>query len=851
MAKPRFNYIHESHLDLFWIGDYRFCLERGRHVIKQYVDRCLECPDETFLLETVVFLEHFLKEHPDYEDAVKKLWAEGRLDVGAAYVDVLEHLVPGESQIRNIVRGRRWCRDRLGIDTRLAAHADLPSLSPQMPQIYRRAGVQYYSTSRKVFPHGQVWMHVAPDGTKIGVFNHPLHYDFHELRRNAEALNADRGWGKYLDPAAALKGFPLGTVVLSAGAGDQADMECFAKRYGKPAREFVEDYRQAFPEFEFGFGTVSAMMREYDGQEELLPHLKGEIPSVWGMTSVTSAFFQAGRRLEGTLLTAEFLASLGQWYGLPPIADVRDEWYGTLYERLYFLGRDPVARGGELDELWKMHVFVCDHNFSGNFASQTAFDKRTIQERALRYAGEMVEHGLGLLAGEATGGEGLLVFNPLNWTRTEPIELELPAGAVEDGLGARDRDGRLVPWQVTDEAPGRSGMARVVLLPTVPAAGYAVLTLGASGEEAQGPGPQVRDDGRTVAVHTDRIALAVDKHTGAVTGLADCRTGAEWGSEHAGRLYAVREGKFDVPLGVDEADVIGVDEVRAVEPTASGPLFATVTITRSILKAHVEQRVTVWQAPVDAVDLRTTILWHGERRVQMRLWLPSAGAREAVWYGTPFYGNNWLGVVPGSGPRNPDEMASLEHWNDYRELQLWVYQKRGDAALCMSSLHPTYHWGEAGLEAVLMRTTPSCADDRFFWEHAGRREYAFRFRFAGDAADLGVPARMGQEALCPLVARTVSGDGLAEFPAGRSFIGLGGDGLILSAVHPAEDGDGVIVRFFDAAGRAQTATVRVEGAASLERVDLLGTPLGGGPTCGDTAEVAVRPYEIVTMRVRR
>ena len=28
MARPRFNYIHESHLDLFWIGDYRFCLER-------------------------------------------------------------------------------------------------------------------------------------------------------------------------------------------------------------------------------------------------------------------------------------------------------------------------------------------------------------------------------------------------------------------------------------------------------------------------------------------------------------------------------------------------------------------------------------------------------------------------------------------------------------------------------------------------------------------------------------------------------------------------------------------------------------------------------------------------------
>lgn len=60
MKKPEFQYIHESHLDLFWIGDYRYCLERGRHVIKDYIDRCLEYKDETFMLETVVFLEYFL-----------------------------------------------------------------------------------------------------------------------------------------------------------------------------------------------------------------------------------------------------------------------------------------------------------------------------------------------------------------------------------------------------------------------------------------------------------------------------------------------------------------------------------------------------------------------------------------------------------------------------------------------------------------------------------------------------------------------------------------------------------------------------------------------------------------------
>lgn len=843
MTRPQFIYIYESHLDLFWIGDYRYCLERGRHVIKQYIDRCLEHPDEAFLLETVVFLEHFLKEHPDYEDAVKRLWAEGRLDIGAAYVDIMEHLVLGESQIRNIVRGKRWCRDRLGIDTRLAAHADLPALIPQVAQIYRGAGIDYYSTSRKVFPNGQVWVHVAPDGTALRVFSHPVHYDFHELRRNAAALNEGRGWQSYLNPEAALEGFPLGKVVVSAGAADQADMECFRTKYGRSAREFVDEYRETFPEYEFRFGTVSEVMREYDGQEEGLPHLSGEIPSVWGMTSVPSSFFQRNRRLEGTLLTAEFLVALQRWHGLPAITDARDEWYGTLYERLYYLGKDPIPRGAELDELWKMHIFICDHNFSGNFASQTAFDKRTIQQRALGYAEEMVAHGLRSLGGEPGDQEKLLVLNPLNWPRTEPVQVDLPPDWPGDELAVVDDEGRPVPSQIVGE--------RAVLLPTAPATGYSLLSFDQRAGRSAGVGPSIADDDEAVLIRADNVELTVDRRTGAIIGLVDGRTGTDWGSEHVGRLYAVREEKFDVPLGVDETAVMAADETTSVELTASGPLFATLTVTKSILKAHVQQEITVWQAPVDAVDVTTTVLWHGQRRLQMRQHLPTAEAKESVFYGTPFYGSNWPNVVPGSGPRNPDEMADMEHWHDYRELQLWVHQKRADSALGMSSLHATYHWGRAGLEAVLMRTTPSGADGRFFWEHAGRRVFPFRFRFLRADGDLGAAARMGQEALCPPVVRTVSGQGLPEFPAGRSFVDLGGEGLILSAVHAAQDGDGIMVRFFESAGRTQTATVRVEGATSLERVDLLGASLDRAPTSGDTAQVEVRPHEIVTLRVRR
>jgi len=847
MGRPQFIYIHESHLDLFWIGDYRYCLERGRHVIKQYLDRCLEHEDEAFLLETVVFLEHFLRKHPEYESAVKELWQRGQLDVGAAYVDILEHLVLGESHVRNIVRGKLWCRRKLGMDTRLASHTDLPTLIPQVAQIYPKAGVPYYVTSRKVFPNGAMWVHRAPDGTTMLVFNHPLHYDFRPLMRNADASNEGRGWGKRVDPDKVLEGFPLGKVVFSAGAGDQADLDFFLKRYGKPAREFLEEYRTLFPELDFSFGAITPVMDEYAKVADDLPHLEGEIPSVWGLSSVDPDFHGRGRRLEGALLAAEMLDWIGRWHGLPPIAQARKEWHGTLYEKLYFLDKDPIPRGGELEELWKMHLFVYDHNFSGNYAPQTQFDKRCIQERALSYAEEMVGHYMDCMAGPGDGPR-LLILNPLNWERREPVEVALPRSMVGGGLRLEDPSGRAVQWQAAPEAEADGENALIVLAPSVPGAAYTVLAVG-DGCSVERPEAVACDDGQAVCIGTDRLEVAVDKRTGAVTTLRDKKTGADWGGPHVGRLYAARELASDVPLNVDEGAPLAEETVQSVELSAVGPLFGMITITKSILKAHVRQDIVVWGQGIDAVDMRTTVLWHGQHRVQMRQCLPTAGGKEDVFYGTPFYGNNWRGVLPGSGPRNPDEMASRELWDDYRELQLWVHQKRRDSALSMSSLHATYHWGKTGFEAVLMRTTPSGADNRFYWEHTGRRQYAFRFRFTEQDAPLSLPTRMGHEAMRPLIARLAHGKGDGAVPLASPLIRLDSEGLILSAVYP--DGNDMVLRFFEADGKRRKATVRVALAERLERVTLLGEPIEELPRMSEGWAIEVGPYEIVTLRATR
>ena len=151
MSRPTFAYLPSSHLDLFWLGNYKTCLERGAEILRQYVERCMAASDETFLVDTVVFAEYFLQRHPELRSAFLQLVREGRLEIGCAYIDRWETLILGESLIRNVQIGKRWCREVLELDNEVVTHPDLPSMTPQIAQIYRAGGAAATTSPRARF----------------------------------------------------------------------------------------------------------------------------------------------------------------------------------------------------------------------------------------------------------------------------------------------------------------------------------------------------------------------------------------------------------------------------------------------------------------------------------------------------------------------------------------------------------------------------------------------------------------------------------------------------------------------------------------------------------------------------
>ena len=704
--------IPTSHLDLFWLGDYRNCLERGEEVIRDYLDRAIESGDETFVIDTTIFAEYFLAQNPQYEGPIRMLIEQGRLEIGAAYIDRWENLVLGESIIRNIQIGRAWGRDRLGIDIKLAAHPDLPGLNAQTGQIYAQAGIDYYVTSRKLFQEGRVWRHRAPDGTAMTMLTWPEHYVFIPLGDSGLHHEADGVWFapetrlSYDDVAGR---YPHGTIAVSGSAGDLTKSSDFTERYGQDLRDYVAKYRSEDPELTIGYAIPATVLAPYLNTDTELAEVSGSIPSVWGVApDEEMRFFHRVRALEALLLDAETASAIGIAAGRAALPDSSSNWRGLFAEDAYFASDDTPPEGKEWEWLWRMHVFTQDHNGGGQDGPLSIFQKKVRHDRMKGYALEVVDHALG-------GGDT---------EQPSILRTRLGRSATELLLDA-DVTAALLPWLENLPAGTWQPLAEyegspTVALNLVPAHGVSTGPLEVS--EVIG-GISCDDAEQAIAIQTEHLQVSVDRATGTVT-ITEKATGAQW-PVPVGAAYAVPELGNDVTLKTDEDGRVDAT-VESVELLDGGPVLARVRIRWILLDVVWTTTVRIWGAS-SRVDIDTQVDWPGFEKWQIRMPMAAVG-RAAVTHGTPFHASGWLDVPVEQQSRMPDEI-SQENIDSYREIQHWAHLRSANAesGLAIITTHPAFRHDGESLEAVLLRTAPSCGDPRMAWTNPGRTVWSFCF----------------------------------------------------------------------------------------------------------------------------
>ena len=786
-------------------------------------------PDYRFVLDQVAYVRPFLERYPEQVADFRKFVAEGRLQLVLG-LDVMPDVnIPGgETFIRQMQYGKGYYRETLGVDVTAAWLIDTFGHHAQMPQLLRRAGYTSFWFSRGVpkGDHPAEFLWEGIDGSKIAAFWLPYSYGL--MYGSPKDLSA---FTQFVEQRfAMLTPNSRGPDRLGLAGVDVCEPEeqlapmvaAYNAQPGAP-----RTLRLAVPsEYE----AVAARRADR-------PVFKGELNPIFQGTYSSRIELKGWmRELERRLLTAEKLGVLAGWLGVPAdrVGLVR-AWEPVLFNETH-----DLASGVMTD-----HVYddtVRSYEFSG------------------RLADEQVSRGWDALAARVnTQGDGVpvLVFNPLGWVRSDAVEVNV---GFDDpkvaGLAVLDPEGREVVAQLVESsryADGGLRTARVAFVARdVPALGHAVHRI----VPRPDAGPPEAKDAEGDSLENGLYRLAVDRSTGAMTGL---RVKADGWEVLAGRgnVVAREVDKGDVwelYHGLDGGSKVAMTTRQAV-PTAGAAKLSDESRgkpgTLRVGPVFSEFRVA---KPFDTGSFATAVrLYEGLRRVEVATSLVNNEkfVRYQALFPTTIEAGKNAHEIPFGAIERPDGIEfPAQDWADRGDgrhgLALLNIGAPGNVATggtMMLSLLRAHTLGGYGFGGGY---EPGMSSDTALQLGKERTVRYALVPHAGDWRDAMV-YRDGLEFNHPLIARKATPHA-GPLPARWGLLDVSNPRVVVSSLKPGRDG-AAILRVYEATGADAPGVkvairARVRSATETNLIEDAGPPL---PVEAGGVTFDLGPFEIKTI----
>ena len=830
--------VGHAHLDLAWLWPVADTWQAAERTFRSVLALQEDFPELTYTHSSPALFHWFETHRPELFQTVQQAVQQGRWSIDAGlWVEPELNTLGGESLARQILYGQRYTQSRFGEVSAIAWLPDSFGFSWQLPQLLKLGGIDYFATQKlrwnetTTFPHSLFWWQ-GLDGTAllsltlppIGTDVDPVQIAHHSAQWESQTGLTETLW--------------------LPGMGDHG---------GGPTRDMLESAQRwaespCFPQLTF---TSPLEHLQRLCPDPLPPHHPESPLPVWqdelylelhrGCYTVHADQKWFNRRCEDALREAELFAAIAhQRTGFDyPRAALTAAWQQVLFNQFH-----DILPGTAIPEVFE----------TANQDWQQADDAVTqIRIEAL----QAIAAPLPRPSAPHPAAIPLFLFNSLNWSQTNLVEIALsalpttvPAWQVWDPQAATEVTVQISHYSdLADQRPGSPNVEidespRLLFLTTVPAVGYRLYWLVPQPTALPTPPPSPNPDYR---LENEAVCAVVDATTGNLVELWDKATGTNRLRSPANQLQAFEDAgqywdAWDIAPNYQDHPLPAA-RLQSIQWLESGPLRLRLRVVRHIADSVIQQDY-VLDAASPYLKVATLADWRATQ-VVLKVAFPLTVEADQATYEIPFGA-----ISRPTRSTDPHEQAKWEvpayRWADLSDetggLSILTDYKHGFDAqpdqLRLTLLKAPL-WPDPQADRGWHRFTYALYPHGGDWCTAQTPHQAIAFN---NQFPVVVGAKTGDQTA--IASDTVDdlGSDSSAIAGQDTFLDIGTAGMHLAALKLAEDGDDqYILRLWELYGRSATLTAP---SLTFERTDLLEAPL---VDVGNPHHLA--PWQIATLKV--
>ena len=846
LSQASFHLTGNAHIDAAWLWPWTETVDVVKRTFSTALQLMQEYPRYTFTQSAAAYNEWIADKYPAMNKEMQSRVKEGRWEiVGGMWVEPDLNMPDGESLVRQLLVGKRLFKQQYGVDVRIGWNPDSFGYNWQLPQIYKKSGVDYFVTQKMAWNDTnqlplKLFYWQSPDGSRVLTYFPHDYVNQTEPDRLAKDFNIARQENPGLPELMHLYGIGDhggGPTRAMLDVADRWTVDGLGKSRVFPPTQYgtAQTY---FTAIESKLDTAHAPVWNYstlaDGKGILPQPVSGKTAlPVWndelyfeyhrGVFTTQAAHKRNMRNSEEWMLNAEKWSSFAWLAGSDyPGAKLNEAWKKVLFNQFHDLaagsGIAVIYRDAQKD--YDMVHFTADQAQTNAIASlDSAVDTTT-----------------------PVGSIPVMVFNPLAWPRTDVVEATVQLAHPAASVSVEDSKGAPVPFRIVKFDRNKGEFHLMLLARNVPAMGYTLLHVKAAAVAAALYPPMSNaTDATTTSIENAAIRVKVDNQTGCITSLYDKQSKFE--ALATGACGNQLQTFKDTPRDYDAWNIdpgtldhfTSIDKADSVKLLENGPLRSTIRVTHTWQASKFVQDITLYTG-VDRVDVTNNIDWH-EKHVLLKAAFALAASAPMATYEIPY------GTIQRPTTRNNSwEQAKFEvpamRWGDLGDTQ------HGFSLINNSKYG--YDAKDNVLRLTLLRsaTWPDPDADQ------GHQHFSYSlYPHAGDWKQ-ALTVRRGYEFNYKLQAMQVATH-TGNLPSTYSFAKVDPENLVLTAIKKTEDGDSLLLRFYEWAGKSGNATITLpKGITAATLTNLMETPEGAPlATTAATVTVPYTPYSITTVKV--